>query len=81
MVIFIFKSNSLVKNSCVEIALAEIICKLLQKRNCRPPLVLSKMCHFLKLLFIQERSAKFNFKVQSFCKKQLCGNSNCRENL
>ena len=63
MVIFIFKSNSLVKNSCVELALAEIICKLLQKRNCRPPLVLSKMVSLVKIAFHTRKLCQIQFQT------------------
>ena len=56
MGILVFKTNPLVKYSCVEIALADIICKTLLKRNSRPQSVLMKMvsltkipCHIRKL--------------------------------
>ena len=43
------KKNPLVKNSCVEIAFAEIICKTLLKPNSSAPSVLSKMVSFVKI--------------------------------
>ena len=49
MGILIFKSNPLVKYSCVEIALAERICKKLIKWNSRPLSVLSKITSFVKI--------------------------------
>ena len=52
----ISNDNPFVKNGCVEIALAERICKTLLKRNSRPLSVLLKMkplvkiqCHIRKL--------------------------------
>ena len=44
-----YKKNPLVKNSCVEIAFAEIICKTLLKPNSRAPSVLSKIELFGKI--------------------------------
>ena len=49
MPISISKEIPVVKNSSVEIALAEIICKTLLKRNSRPPSVLSKMVSLVKV--------------------------------
>ena len=49
MLISISKKKPLVKNSCVEIAFAEIILKTLLKPNSRAPSVLSKMVLFVKI--------------------------------
>ena len=49
MVILTFKSNPLLKNSCVELAPAEIICKRLLKAKSRSPSVLLKMVSFVKI--------------------------------
>ena len=51
MVIEISKKNTLVKNSRVEIAFAEIICKTLLKPNSRVLSVLSKMVSFVQIAF------------------------------
>ena len=49
MLISISKKNPVVKKSCVELAFAEIICKMLQKPNSGPPSVLPKMVPFIKI--------------------------------
>ena len=43
------KKNPLVKDTCVEIAFSEIICKPLPNPNSRTPLVLWKMVSFVKI--------------------------------
>ena len=65
MVILIFKSNPLVKNSCVEIAVAERICKTLLKRNSRPLLVLSKMMPLVKIPCHIRKLLSFSFSSQT----------------
>ena len=62
MIILIFKSNPLVKNSCVEIALAEMICKTLLMRNSRPPSVLSKMVSLVKIASHTRKLCQFQFQ-------------------
>ena len=49
MLISISKYNPLVKNPCLEVAFAEIICKTLLKLNSRASSVLSKMVLFVKI--------------------------------
>ena len=49
MIISISKEYPLVKNSCMELAFPEIICKTLLNPNIRPPSVLSKMMSFVKI--------------------------------
>ena len=49
MLISISKYSPPVKNTCLEIAFAEIICKTLLKPNSRAPSVLSKMVLFVKI--------------------------------
>ena len=49
MIISISKEYPLVKNSCVELAFPEKICKTLMNPNCRTPSVLSKMMSFVKI--------------------------------
>ena len=49
MLISISKENPLVKNSCVEIAFAEIICKTLMKPSSRVLSVLSEIVSFVKI--------------------------------
>ena len=49
MLISISKKNSPVKSMCLEIAFAEITCKILLKPNSRAPSVLSKMVLFVKI--------------------------------
>ena len=49
MLISISKYNPLVKNSCVEIAFAEIICKPLLKPNSTVLSVLWKIMSFVKI--------------------------------
>ena len=51
MLILISKKNPLLKNSCVEIAFADIICKTLLKPNSRVLSVLSKIVSFVKIAF------------------------------
>ena len=49
MLTLISKKNPLLKNSCVEIAFAEIICKTLPKPNSTALSVLSKIVSFVKI--------------------------------
>ena len=49
MLTSISNKNPLVKDTCVEIAFAEIICKTSLKTNSRPQSVLSKMMSFVKI--------------------------------
>ena len=49
MLVSISKYNPLVKNSCVEIAFAEIICKTLLESNSRVLSVLSEIVLFVKI--------------------------------
>ena len=49
MLISISMENPLVKNSCVEIAFAEIICKTLMKPNSRVLSVFSEIVSFVKI--------------------------------
>ena len=49
MLTSISKKNPVVKKSCVELAFAEIICKMLQKPNSGTPSVLPKMVPFIKI--------------------------------
>ena len=49
MLILISKENPLVKNMCLEIAFAEVICKRLLKPNSRAPSGLSEMVSFVKI--------------------------------
>ena len=81
MLISISKHSPLVKNRCVEIAFAEIICKTLLKSNSRPQSVLSKMVSFVKIASHRKSYANFNFQVYSSLKKHVSGNSICRDNL
>ena len=45
----ISKYNPLIKNTCLEIAFVEIICKGLLKPNSRAPLVNPKIVSFVKI--------------------------------
>ena len=49
MIISISEEYPLVKNSCMELAFPEIICKTLLNPNIRLPSVLSKMMSFVKI--------------------------------
>ena len=69
MVILIFKRNPLIKNSCVEIAIAEIICKTLLKRNSRPPSVLSKMVSLVKIASHTRKLCQFQFQRKILLQK------------
>ena len=64
MLILIFKSNPLVKYSCVEIALAERICKTLLKLNSRPPLVISKIVSVVKITSHTRKLCQFQFQTK-----------------
>ena len=64
MVILIFKTNPLVKTGCVEIAFAEIICKILLKPDSRSLSVLSKIMSFVKIASHIRKLCQFQFSTK-----------------